>query len=160
STARPVSSRTGSSAAAPRSRTTRSRTPRRSRTCSATSDRRTGAQSTVWLARTVDGSPPGLTAAGHHRWSVLRWRGKIRRRGQEVVGAGLRGCVARQVVAPVAVDAGHPEQHVVQSLLATAQPDEERAVVADPAVRDVAPQDLADLVLVGARDVGVGALVL
>ena len=73
-------------------------------------------------------------------------------RRDEVVRAGKGGCKERQVVAGPAVEADHASS-IRQRTLAGAEADEDGAVAVDDAVSDVAAEDLAEPVLVGAGDV-------
>ena len=78
---------------------------------------------------------------------------RVRRR-HEVVRAGQRPGEAGQCVARP-VQAGHAPEHVVERLLRRGEAHEHRPVLGHRPVRHVAPEDVAEVVLVGARDVRV-----
>src|SRR5262249_30055560 len=80
--------------------------------------------------------------------------------GNEVVGAREGARVARERVAGAVGEAGHALEHRGEDALLRAEADEHRAVVGDGAVGHVAAEDLAEALLIGARDVRIGRLVL
>src|SRR4029077_13525642 len=82
------------------------------------------------------------------------------RRRNEVVGPGQWPGVDGEGVADTAPHSGHALEHPFQHLLMRAEADEHRAVVHHGAVRHVAAKDLAEPVLVRARNVRVCRLVL
>src|SRR5207249_4492883 len=82
------------------------------------------------------------------------------RRRNEVVGARERTCVTRQRVAGTAWQSRHALQHRRKRPLIRAEADEHRAVLGDRPVGRIPAEDLPETILVGARDVRVGGLVL
>src|SRR5690242_20713931 len=94
--------------------------------------------------------------------SLLGWRESAHRlrRRHEVVRAGDRPGVLRQGVAGPVVEAGHAFEHLLKRFLLRAKADEHGAVVGDRSVGHVPSEDLPKGVLVGARDVGIGGLVV